>query len=48
MDTKEIADAPPAARAQAFSRYLRTRERGPWTAVFHELHPDVWYVSTAF
>lgn len=29
-----------------FSRYLRTRERGKWTAVFHELHPQPWYVPT--
>ncbi len=30
-----------------FSRYLRTRERGAWTAVFHELHPEPWYAPTA-
>jgi len=29
-----------------FSRYLRTRERGAWTAVFHELHPEAWFVPT--
>ncbi|MGH3886162.1 MAG: radical SAM protein [Pseudonocardiaceae bacterium] len=28
------------------SRYLRTRERGAWTAVFHELHPEPWFVSS--
>jgi uncharacterized protein len=30
-----------------FSRYLRTRQRGPWTVVFHELHPQPWYVPTS-
>ncbi len=29
-----------------FSRYLRTRERGAWTAVFHDLHPEPWFVLT--
>ncbi len=33
--------------ALSFSRYLRTRERSAWTAVFHELHPEVWHVATA-
>jgi len=36
-----------AGTPSRFSRYLRTRERGSWTAVFHELHPEVWYVPTA-
>jgi hypothetical protein len=30
-----------------FSRYLRTRQQGAWTAVFHELHPDPWYVPAS-
>ncbi len=30
-----------------FSRYLRTRESGPWTALFHELHPEPWHVPTS-
>jgi len=37
----------PAGAAVQFSRYLRTRERGEWTAVFHELYPEPWYVPTA-
>lgn len=30
-----------------FSRYLRTRDCGEWTTVFHELHPEAWYIPTA-
>lgn len=29
-----------------FSRYLRTRQNGQWTAIFHELHPQPWYVPS--
>ncbi len=36
----------PVEAVTQFSRYLRTRERGEWTAVFHELHPEPWYVPT--
>jgi uncharacterized protein len=39
-------EAVPAKQPLAFSRYLRARERGPWTAIFHELHPEVWHVPT--
>lgn len=34
------------AESLRYSRHLRTRERGAWTAVFHELHPESWYVPT--
>lgn len=29
-----------------WSSFLRTRERGDWTVVFHELHPDPVYLPT--
>jgi uncharacterized protein len=31
-------------RTHHFSRYLRTRHKGSWTAVFHELHPEPWHL----
>ena len=30
-----------------FSRYLRTRQKGHWTAVFHELHPQPWHIPSS-
>lgn len=29
-----------------FSRYLRARQAGQWTAIFHELHPQPWHVPS--
>lgn len=37
----------PVGDTVEFSRYLRTRECGEWTTVFHELHPEPWYVPAA-
>ncbi len=36
-----------AETSMTFSGYLRTREHGEWTVVFHELRPEPWYVPTA-
>jgi uncharacterized protein len=30
-----------------YSRYLRTRQKGNWTVVFHELHPQPWHLPTS-
>jgi hypothetical protein len=35
------------AGSHQFSRYLRTRDKGPWTTIFHELHPEPWYIPTS-
>lgn len=38
---------PTAQEIAQFSRYLRTREREAWTVIFHELHPEPWFVPTS-
>ena len=46
-EKKDTAVKQPTAEGTArFSRYLRTRERGAWTAAFHELHPEPWFIPT--
>jgi sulfatase maturation enzyme AslB (radical SAM superfamily) len=38
---------PSRTGALQFSRYLRTRDKGSWTAIFHELHPEPWHIPAS-
>jgi uncharacterized protein len=38
---------PNCAYVPQFSRYLRSRAKGSWTAIFHELHPEPWHIPAS-